>query len=192
MDAAEKYLQSEAEAKDDFALICLLAQRDTIAFDVLYERYNRIVFTFVLRMANDAMLSEDLTQAVFLKLWTHHFLFKGGNLAAWLCRLARNKCLDVMRSAPSSREELMQLPDFGDTFNLADEIASNFEAARIRAALALLPSDMRSAIELGFLGGLSYPEIARLMSTPLGTIKSRIQKGLRRLRVLLEPGAILT
>ncbi|HEY5341876.1 MAG TPA: sigma-70 family RNA polymerase sigma factor, partial [Candidatus Aquilonibacter sp.] len=83
--------------------------RDAGAFEALYDEFHRLVYGVAMRMLSDAASAEDVTQAVFLKVWTSPELFHGGNFAAWIVRVARNRALDVLRSRASHQES--ELPE---------------------------------------------------------------------------------
>jgi RNA polymerase sigma-70 factor (ECF subfamily) len=156
--------------------------RDVTAFEALYDGYHRLVFGIGLRMLGDPMQAEDLTQAVFLKLWTAADAFHGGSFVAWLSRVSRNQALDMIRARaarPEAELSCAEMPLEGD---LDDEIVARLDAARVREALAALPQEQRTLIELGFFGGITHQELARRTGTPLGTVKTRIRTGLRTLR----------
>ena len=163
--------------------------RDAAAFEQLYDGYHRLVYGIALRILGDAAGAEDVTQAVFLKLWSSPGLFAKGNFGAWIARVARNRALDVVRSravrAESEMPEAMPVDDA-----LEDTAFANIDADHVRKALAQLPDEQRKAIELGFFGGVTHEEIARRTETPLGTVKTRIRAGLRKLRSSLEAGAV--
>lgn len=164
----------------DEGLIERVRARDTGAFEQLYDTYHRLVYGIAYRMLGGAPAAEDITQAVFLKLWSSPDLFVSGNFAGWLVRITRNRCLDVLRAKSSKSAELSA--DMPAPETLEDEAFAKIDAARVRTAVALLPPDQRDAIELGFFGGLTHDEIARRTGIPLGTVKTRIRTGLRRLR----------
>jgi len=166
---------------DDVKLLERLRARDASAFEALYDRYHRLVFGIALRMLAEPTMAEDLTQAVFMKLWTKPESFATGNFSAWLSRVTRNRALDVLRSRASHAED--EIPtDLPADGSLDDVIFAKLDSQRVRAALASLPEDQRAPIELGFFGGITHEEIARTMAIPLGTIKTRIRSGLRRMR----------
>jgi RNA polymerase sigma-70 factor, ECF subfamily len=159
--------------------------RDAGAFEALYDAYHRLVFAIALRMTDDTGTAEDVTQSVFLTLWTTPEAFRGGAFAAWLSRVTRNRVLDVLRSRAgrATAEIPLDLPAHGST---ADEAFERIDAERVRAALAALGEDQRTIIELGFFGGITHEEIARRTGIPLGTVKTRIRTGLRRMREVLS------
>jgi len=168
-------------------LVARIRKRDAAAFEALYDGFNRLAYGVAFRMLGDPMAAEDLTQTVFMKIWSDPGAFRGGNFAAWLARVARNRALDVLRSRAARNEELPV--DLGADEGFDDAVFAKLEGERVRAALATLPEEQRSAIELGFFGGVTHEEIARRTGTPLGTVKTRIRNGLRKLRTSLETSA---
>jgi RNA polymerase sigma-70 factor (ECF subfamily) len=158
-----------------------LRARDPVAFEQLYDAYHRLVFGIALRMLSDTTMAEDLTQSVFLKIWTSPDSFRDGNFSAWLSRVTRNRALDVLRS-PASRTEAEIPVDLATDGTVDDIVFAKIDSQRVRTALAALPAEQRSPIEMGFFGGITHEEIARRTGIPLGTVKTRIRSGLRRLR----------
>ena len=159
--------------------------RDEGAFETLYDAYHRLVYGVAMRMLGDISSAQDVTQAVFLKVWSSPDLFVGGNFAGWIVRVARNRCLDMLRSRSSHQES--ELPEsLPETEAIEDIAFARLDAALVRQALTTLPPEQREPIELGFFGGITHEEIARRTGTPLGTVKTRIRIGLRKLRVALE------
>lgn len=162
--------------------------RDAAAFESLYDEYHRLVYGLALRVLADPAAAEDVTQAVFLKLWSEPRLFRGGNFGAWIARVARNRAFDVVRSRAVRAEN-----EFPESLPVDDQLEeralAHIDGERVRAALAVLPPEQREPIELGFFGGATQEQIARQTGLPLGTVKTRIRTGLRRLRNALE-GAV--
>jgi len=171
--------------EDAALLMARVRERDAGAFEALYDAYHRLVYGIAARILRDEMAAEDVTQAVFLKLWSTPDAFAGGNFGAWLSRVSRNRALDVLRSRNVRGED--EIPRDIPIEGVVDEIVfSRLDGARVREALAALPSEQREPIELGFFSGITHEEISRQTSTPLGTIKTRIRAGLRKLRASLE------
>jgi RNA polymerase sigma-70 factor (ECF subfamily) len=162
-------------------------RRDVAAFEAIYDAYHRLVYGIALKMLRDPAAAEDLSQAVFLKLWSAPETFEAGNFAGWIARVARNRSLDVLRSRASRVEGEIPL-DIPLEGSLDETVFARIDAERVRAALASLPDEQRAPIELGFFGGVTHEEIARRTATPLGTVKTRIRSGLRKLRDQLEAG----
>lgn len=166
-------------------LMARVRGRDADAFESLYDLHHRLVYGVALRMLGEGSAAEDVTQTVFLKVWNSPDLYRGGNFAAWIVRVTRNRSLDVLRGRATRNE--IELPEALPESEAMEETAiARIDAARVRAALAALPIEQREPIELGFFGGVTHEEIARRSGTPLGTIKTRIRAGLRKLRTSLD------
>jgi len=159
--------------------------RDVAAFEELYDAHHRLVYGIALRMLGDAPAAEDLTQAVFLKLWSRPETFVQGNFGAWIARVTRNRALDALRGRAARAEGEMPL-DVAVEGSLDETVFARIDGERVRDALGALPEEQRFPIELGFFGGVTHEEIARRTATPLGTVKTRIRTGLRKLRAALE------
>ncbi len=174
--------------EDPSRLLERVRGRDVAAFETLYDAHHRLVYGVALRVLADGPTAEDVTQAVFMKLWADPGAFRGGNFGAWLARVARNRALDAVRSRAARAQG--EIPaDVPLDFALDEAVLRQLDGARVRAALANLPEEQRAPIELGFFGGVTYEEIARRSGTPLGTVKTRIRAGLRRLRSELDGNA---
>jgi len=159
--------------------------RDAAAFEALYDGYHRLVYGLAMRVLAEPTAAEDVTQAVFLKIWDNPTLFRGGNFAAWIARVARNRAFDVVRSrAVHAQNDFPESLPVDDA--LEDTAIANVDAERVRDALARLPPEQREPIELGFFGGATQQQIARQTGLPLGTVKTRSRMGLRKLRNALE------
>jgi RNA polymerase sigma-70 factor (ECF subfamily) len=155
--------------------------RDDAAFEALYDAYHRLVFGIGLRMLGDPTMAEDVTQTVFLKVWSAPDAFRGGSFVAWISRVTRNRALDVLRSR-SARPESEMPADLPLDGALEDDVFARLDSRRLRDALATLPAEQRSLIEQGFFAGVTHTELAERTATPLGTVKTRIRSGLLRLR----------
>lgn len=159
--------------------------RDPDAFETLYDEFSRLVYGVALRVLADPAAAEDVTQAVFLKLWSAPDSFRAGNFPGWLIRVTRNRALDVLRSrvAHPQVEISTEMPE-DDA--LEDTAFANMNCQIVRDAMARLPEAERTLIQLGFFGGLTHQELARRTGAPLGTVKTRIRSGLRKLRTMLD------
>jgi len=171
--------------EDGARLMERVRARDGAAFERLYDAYHRLVFGIALRMLGDATMAEDLTQSVFMKIWSSPDAFRDGNFGAWIARVARNRALDVIRSR-ALRDEGEIPADIAEPGAIDDVVFARLDSQRVRAALGALPDEQRAPIELGFFGGITHEEIAKRTGIPLGTIKTRIRTGLRRLRTELQ------
>jgi len=171
---------------DDPALVLQrVAEGDFAAFELLYDQYHRLVYSVAIRILENEAWAEDVTQEVFTKIWTEPQNFRGGNFTGWIARVARNRTIDLMRSRQLRPEA--QLPDvLGFGSSLDDEVFAKLDGERVRSALRDLPEEQRSLIVLGFFSGVTHEELARRTGIPLGTVKTRIRSGLKKLRLALE------
>jgi RNA polymerase sigma-70 factor, ECF subfamily len=158
---------------------------DAGTFERLYDSYSPLVYGVALRVLTDPASAEDVTQAVFLKLWSAPDSFRGGNLPGWLVRVTRNRALDVLRSR-AAHPQVEISAEMPENDALEDTAFANMNCRVVRDAMAQLPESERTLIELGFFGGLTHQELARRTGVPLGTVKTRIRSGLRRLRAMLD------
>jgi len=179
---------------DDQGLLARIADRDSRALDTLYDRYARVVYGVALRILGEAELAEDVVQETFWRVWRRAGTFQSGRgkVAAWIFGVAHNLGVDELRrqrSRPRSVYDTDETPVLRDREDSRmDVVADALENERgrlIGAALQNISADQREAIELAYFGGLSQSEIAERLKSPIGTIKTRIRLGLRKLRDLL-------
>jgi RNA polymerase sigma-70 factor, ECF subfamily len=186
----QQVVAKHSSVEDAARLMARVRARDPDAFEALYDTYHRLVYGVALRTLSDQSAAEDVTQAVFLKIWTSPHLFRGGNFAAWVSRVTRNRAFDLLRSKSARPES-----EFPETMPVDDAIEetafANMNAESVRDAMSRLPDEQRQLILLGFFGGVTHEELARRMGLPLGTVKTRIRSGLRKLRMALEGVAVL-
>ena len=158
---------------------------DAETFESLYDSYARLVYGVALRVLGDPASAEDVTQAVFLKIWSAPEAFRGGNFPSWLIRVTRNRALDVLRSR-AAHPQVEISTDMPENDALEDTVFKNMDCAIVRQAMEALPEQERTLIQLGFFGGLTHQELAKRTGAPLGTVKTRIRSGLRKLRTMLD------
>jgi RNA polymerase sigma-70 factor (ECF subfamily) len=179
----------------DEQLMARVAMRDVRAFEVIYDRHGTLVYSTALRVVRDAQLAEDIAQEVFLRVWRrpNQYVPQRGRFVTWLLTLARNRAIDEIRARGRRRlretagEELERaLPaDEGQDLALRAQLAD--ERQKVRRALASLPPEQRRVIEMAYYGSYALREIAVALSQPLGTVKTRIRRGMQRLRVAVAP-----
>ncbi|GAC1662835.1 MAG: sigma-70 family RNA polymerase sigma factor [Candidatus Acidiferrum sp.] len=182
------------DAPPDGALMQRLILKDVSAFEQLYERHSRLVYSLVLRMLQQAGTAEEVVQDVFLQLWRNADRYDSarGPLVPWLLTLARNRALDTLRL--SSERQRRREDQTEDWPSVSPSISPQYEAAfdekrrgeRVRALMGDLSPQQKKAIELAYFQGLSHSEIAAALQEPLGTVKSWIRSGLLRLREGLQ------
>jgi len=184
---------SEGRTSDE-ALLELVANGDDAAFDSLYLRYADLVYSVALRVVADAGIAQDVSQEVFLRVWRRPELFDAsrGRFITWLMSVARNRAVDEIRSrgrrrlreiAPGAGVDDPADPQAVDP-QLAAELAA--ERASVRGCLGSLPEQQRVTIELAYFGGMTQQEIAAVLDTPLGTVKTRVRLAMKKLRAELD------
>lgn len=181
-------------AEEDAALVAALATDEVGALEQLYDRYSALVFSVALRVLHDHALAEDVTQEVFLRIWRQPASFdpQRGRFISWLSSVARNRALDEQRRMTRRRraedqdeDPVLRLPAEGRGDDPAREALLAEERLRVREAMLDLPDAQRTVIELAYFGGLTQTEIAERTGDPLGTIKTRVRLGMRKLREAL-------
>lgn len=175
---------------EDEALLRRTAQSDAGAFEALYARYSRPVYSLAMGMLRDAVLAQEVTQDVFLAVWrgAGEFDAARGSARAWILSMAHHKSVDAVRR--SRRHLTVPLPEAmtGDA-DVIEAAQARVDAGRVRNALETLSADQRAALVLAYYGGYTQREIAQRLGVPLGTIKTRMRDGLLRLRTVLPAAA---
>jgi RNA polymerase sigma-70 factor (ECF subfamily) len=178
---------TDAEPTDEDLLERVALSRDGEAFELLYGRYGRAVYSLVRRVLGDHSTSEDVSQEAFARVWraARGYRRDRGPVAAWLFTIARNAATDAARSRRTLT--LADPPDQPDASPTPDEqTMAEWEAFRVHAAVDALPAREREVIELAYFSGLSQSEIATRLAMPLGTVKTRTRTALARLGSVLE------
>lgn len=177
----------------DSVLLMRVRAQDERALEALYDRYGGLVYTLAMRLVGDRALSQEVMQDVFLRCWhgVEQYDQERGRVAAWLMGITRNRAIDLLRGRQHQarlREEttINEPPEHGD-FVQKDTNEIILLRQVVSDALQSLPIAQRQAIELAYYGGMTQVEIAQRLSTPLGTVKSRMRDGLERLRRELQP-----
>lgn len=172
----------------DEALVARLADHDEAALRELHHRYAALVFTVAARFVGSAP-AEEIVQDVFVTLWTKHASFDParGAFKPWLVQIARRRALNAIRSAKGEgAHDDAALAEL-ETDTIAPDEARwiAHRQAVIRAAVDALPDAQRKALSLAFFDELTHEQIAQVLGAPVGTIKTRIRAGLRRLAPVL-------
>ena len=180
------------EVSPDATLMQQLLRRDVSAFEELYERHSRIVYSLVLRILRQGTTAEEVVQDVFLQLWRNSARYDLSRpFVPWLLTLARNRALDHLRlKSERQRRREEQTEEFPQIATAAPEYEKALDekrrAERVRSLMSSLPAAQKKAIELAYFEGLSHSEIAASLHEPLGTVKSWIRNGLLRLKEGLQ------
>jgi RNA polymerase sigma-70 factor (ECF subfamily) len=191
---AARPIASSQPAPDDEALLVRIANSDSQALALLYERYARLVYSLALRILGSGELAEDIVQETFWRVWRRNATYRTGrgSVVGWISGIARNLSIDELRrqrARPNVVYDTETNPVLRDIVDGRMDVAgAALESERrrlIAAALQQMTAEQRQAIELAYFGGLSQSEIAERLHSPIGTIKTRIRSGLRKLREIL-------
>jgi RNA polymerase sigma-70 factor (ECF subfamily) len=181
------------ESLSDEALLAIIATPDgELALAELYDRYGKIAYGLAYRVLRDSALAEDAVQEAFITVWrtAGTYIRERGKPRTWLLTLVHRRAVDLVR-----REQRRRMPSAAEapapaTPAAEDEATLRDRRRAVQAALTQLPADQREALELAYYGGLTQTELAEQLGVPLGTIKSRMFAGLRRLRDLLREAGL--
>lgn len=171
-----------ASRTDDLELLRRVAAGDAAAFEQLYERHKTPLANFLFRMSWDRARAEELLQDVFMNLWRTASRFEARSaVSTYLYTMARNAYLNDARKS-RHRKEAEKAPDRAAAPE--DEVDPDRaeQAAKVKAALEELPEDEREAVVLAHYQGMPYQQIAEVQGVPIGTVKSRVHRGLQRLK----------
>lgn len=171
-------------------LLRLAGLGDQAAFGELYDSISGLVHGIVLKVVRDPSQTEEVVQEVFVEIWrlAPRYDAERGTVIGWAATIAHRRAVDRVRSEQSTRvrneREMSKVTIEHDS--VSDEVVENdhsqFERRRVRKALDKLTDMQRQAVELAYFGGHTYREVAVLLDTPEGTIKTRIRDGMIRLR----------
>jgi RNA polymerase sigma-70 factor (ECF subfamily) len=182
--------------RDEAELVTELQAGSDAAFDFLVTYYHAGVYNLVYGILSDSADAADVTQEVFLRAFRGIRGFRrGSSLKTWLYRISVRQALNHRRWCWRHHRQQISIDEqMGSVLDLRDAEATPFEQfasqevqAKVRQALAGVPAVFRSAVILRDLEGLSYEEIAEVLEVSIGTVKSRILRGRRMLKEILDP-----
>jgi RNA polymerase sigma-70 factor (ECF subfamily) len=179
-------------ALEDPALVALVVDGDGSALEALYDRHGRTSYALARRILADEQLAQDVVQEVFLTVWRDATRFDAarGGFSTWLLTMTHHKAVDAVRREENLRKrrasaDVLEFTESDDP-RVDDEVWGLLRRDHVRGALAALPEPQREALGLAYFGGYTQREIAKLTDTPLGTVKTRMLAGMKRLRAALE------
>ena len=172
----------------DDALLAAVALEEHDAAAVFIRRFQRRVYGLAITMIGDAALADDLAQVTFERAWRHAGTYdaRRASVATWLLTITRNLAIDTMRvrrAIPFDPDLVSQLLPPSSSVDPQQAAVDADRLGRLGVELAGLPVEQRRAVLLATLAGRTAAEIAVIEGIPVGTAKTRIRTGLRRLRV---------
>lgn len=183
----------ELHDASDAALVIAISRYEQRALAEAYRRHAGAVFGLAKRLLGNVTLAEEIVQEVFLRLWNTPEKFDParGSLRSYLLAQCHGRAVDLLRAetARRQREERDAQRTAEAGYDLEHEVLDLTVAERVRSAMARLHVNERRAIELAYLGGHTYREVAAILGEPEGTVKSRIRAGLKKMRTdLVDAG----
>jgi len=188
---------SEMTGLSDEQLVELYrADRDPAVFTELVSRYQRELYNYLRRFLGDATLAEDVFQATFLQVHVKRDVFEAGRkFRPWLYTIATNQAIDAQRRNRRHRRLSLNQPQQAggeSAGSLIDLVAgadgdpalsaeSGEQSDWVRGEVASLPEPLRNAVNLVYFRGMKYRDAAKVMSVPVGTVKSRLHAAIQRL-----------
>jgi len=180
----------------DEMLMQEITERRQRALKELYSRYSRSLRALIGSVVHEESEADDVLQESFLQIWreAHHYSPKAGKPLGWVITIARRRAIDRVRRRDSYRRAKQRFED--ETRPQAQTTRSGKTDAEVTQSdlrkfldrqMQALPPVQREAVELAYFGGLSQREIAATTNTPLGTVKTRLQLGLRKLAQCIRP-----
>src|SRR5215510_7133722 len=182
--------QLEPGAPSDLQLMKEIQAENADALSQFYDRYNGILKALILRVIHNEAEAEDLLQEIFMEIWNQakNFSSQKGKPLGWMVTLARRRAIDGLRKKQAYaraeerlQNETEQQPDAWVHNSTEEEILDGDRRILIRRVIEMLPPPQQQAIELAFFRGMSQREIAANTNTPLGTVKTRLELGLKKI-----------
>jgi RNA polymerase sigma-70 factor (ECF subfamily) len=180
----------EPGAPSDTDLMRGVQEEDPDALSQLYDRYNGILKALILRVIHNEAEADDLLQEIFMEIWRQakNFSAQKGKPLGWMVTLARRRAIDGLRKKQAYaragerlQSEIAQQPDAWVSNSTEEEINLGDTRVLVRGVINSLPPAQQQAIELAFFRGMSQREIAADTNTPLGTVKTRLELGLKKI-----------
>jgi RNA polymerase sigma factor (sigma-70 family) len=184
-----KFLKIDSESKlDEIALISRIAAQDQTSLSLLYDRYARVIYAIAYKILNSSEESEEIVLDVFTQVWriAKNYNSQKGRVDTWLFMITRSRALDRLRSharldkVVAASEDMLKLHSYHDSPE--EDVLLQERRSYVKACLSQIPNEQRLALELAYFSGLSHSEIAAKTGISLGTVKTRIRLGLKKLR----------
>jgi RNA polymerase sigma-70 factor (ECF subfamily) len=183
-------LLPESNQVTDQGLLQAIARKDDLALAALYDRYRLVLFGLLMRILNSREEAEDVLQEVFLQVWRRAADFdeRRGRPFTWLVTLTRSRAIDRLRQLNSRERFVSSDTEFSadGVLDPAQDAVRSEQRDLVAGALAELSEDQRRTLTLAYFEGLTQTEIAARLSSPLGTVKTRMRSGMIKLRELLS------
>jgi RNA polymerase sigma-70 factor (ECF subfamily) len=175
----------------DEDLMQYVRRGEAVAFEIVYERHGTPAFSLAYRMTGSRSAAEDVVQEAFLSLWRSNARYDRtrGSVRTWVLGIVHNRAIDALRRSVVHDRRRASDEGIEERFEAKErtevEVARRDEAREVREALTTLPAEQCKVIELAYFGGFTHTEIAKMLDTPIGTVKGRMRLGLEKMRAQL-------
>lgn len=172
---------SEAE------LVAMLKERHPLAFNYLYDHYSASLYSVILNIVPDKELSNDVLQEVFIKIWRQIDTYdtNKGRLFTWMLNVARNASIDIVRS--KNFQQSQQNRELTESvYEAGGSTHTDIDKIGLRKIVHKLKGDYKVLVELSYFQGYTQDEISKMLSIPLGTVKTRLRTALIQLKQVIK------
>ncbi|MBZ0278692.1 MAG: sigma-70 family RNA polymerase sigma factor [Anaerolineae bacterium] len=174
-------------ANPELQLLERIQTGDEDALVALHTRYANLVYSVAYRVLNEPMVAEEVTQDTFMRLWHKSDAYDAskGRFLPWLLTITRRLAIDALRQRQRREPQAGMLfmdedPNIWE--NILSESGDSELRSTLREALARLPDEQRTLLELTYFYGMTHSDLAEHLALPLGTVKTRIRLGMQKLR----------
>ena len=170
-------------------MLAVSSRRDVDAFEVIFKHFAPRVKTYMAKLSADTQTAEELMQETMIAVWNKadQFDVAKGALSTWIFTIARNQRIDAVRRARRPEFDPTDPAFVPDEEQPADlRIAERQSASQLRAAMADLPKEQSTLLELAYFEESTHSAIAKKLNLPLGTVKSRLRLAFNKLRAALD------
>jgi RNA polymerase sigma-70 factor (ECF subfamily) len=163
------------------------------AISALYDRYNRLVYSLAYHIVKDGGIAEEIIQDVFTRVWEKAETYRPeqAKVSTWISSITRYRAIDVLRKQ-SVRPELksitwddVPLSEIPHSDSHEGQLESISMREEVSSAISQLSIEQRQALNLAYFHGLTHREISEFLDEPLGTVKTRIRSGMKKLRQII-------
>lgn len=173
----------------DEELVEKIAQKDRAAFDVFYKLHEKRLYHFIQKKLNDPFEAYDILHEVFIEIWRKAERFEGrSKVSTWYFGIAFNKSIDRLRKKTPDQFSEDDTKEIVDEENLSpmEMVNATEEASLIAKCVDMLSAAQRAVVQLAFYEDMSYPEIAKIIDRPEGTVKTRIFHAKQALKLCIS------
>jgi len=175
----------ETKTYTEAGLTEALKKRDNNAYNYLYQNYKGALFTVILQIIADRDIAEDVLQEAFITAWKNIDKYDAakGRLFTWLFNVTRNCAINTTRSKNyKTQQKNDSLDNYVNYADQKDSVVVNINQIGLRKQVNQLREDYKNVLELSYFNGFTHEEIAKILTVPVGTVKTRLRNALIELR----------